>query len=130
MTKRTYLFFGLVFTVLLLGSGYFYLYKGHRNIGEEDVDYSLTCEQFKREYRNGIVITTAKYLDKVIELEGKVTDVENSSLILDSVVLCYADSITMSQVRLGTIIKVKGRSIGYDELLEYIKLDFTTLVNK
>ena len=127
MTKLKYVFCGLLVLILLLVLGYFYMYKEHRNIGEERPDFSTTTVQLNREYQDDVEAATVKYLDKIIELDGRVTDVEPDNFTLDDVVLCYADSITMSRVKLKATLTIKGRSIGYDELLEYIKLDFITI---
>lgn len=128
MTKLKYVFWGLLVVILLLVLGYFYMYKEHRDIGEERPDFSTTTVRLNQEYQEDIEAATMKYLDKIIELEGKVTDVESDNFTLDDVVLCYADSITMSRVKLNATLIIKGRSIGYDELLEYIKLDFITIM--
>ena len=130
MTRHKYVYFGLFLIVLLLGIGYAYMYKGHRNISEEKVDFSATSLQLNAEYQDDIAAATTKYLDKIIELEGKVTDVESDNFTLDDLVLCYTDTITIKRVKLSSVLKVKGRSIGYDELLEYIKIDFVTITKK
>ena len=63
-------------------------------------------------------------------ISGKVTEVEleNNNFTLDDAVLCYTDSIRIKEIKKNTNIVVKGRSIGYDELLELIKLDQVFIV--
>ena len=129
MTKRK-LFLGAVFLSILLGCMvYLYLYKEHRNIKEEDALFNTISLELIKEYQSNVETTSAKYLDKIIEIEGKVTDVEKDNFTMDHSILCYTDSITIRRVEVGALLKVKGRSIGYDELLETIKIDFTTITS-
>ncbi len=126
--RRIYLYFGFLTIVVIGFIGYKYLYKSHRIIGDEKAIFSATSLALQSEYQNDITATTVKYLDKVVQVEGKVSDVEHSNFTLDDVILCYADTVTMKKVHLGVRLKVKGRSIGYDELLEYVKLDFVKIL--
>ncbi len=129
MTKRK-LFLGTVFLSILLGCmAYLYLYQEHRNIQEEDALFNTTSLELIKEYQSNLETTSAKYLDKIIKIEGMVTDVEKDNFTMDHIILCYTDSITIRRVEIGAPIKVKGRSIGYDELLETIKIDFTTITS-
>lgn len=129
MTKRK-LFLGTVFLSILLGCmAYLYLYQEHRNIQEEDALFNTTSLELIKEYQSNVETTSAKYLDKIIKIEGMVTDVEKDNFTMDHIILCYTDSITIRRVEIGAPLKVKGRSIGYDELLETIKIDFTTITS-
>lgn len=129
MRKRKYL---LIFFLILIMSviiGYNYLYKDHRDISTEKAQFTKNSKELIDEYQNDLQATTTKYLDKTIKVEGNVTDVEDDNFTLNSVIVCYTDSVTIKEIKLATEIKVKGRSIGYDELLDYIKLDQVTIIN-
>ena len=129
MRKRKYLVVFLLILILSVIIGYNYMYKEHRDISSEKADFTLTSQDLVNEYQIDLDEATAKYLDKTIELSGKVTDVESDNFTLNNVVICYSDSLTIQSLNITDNIKAKGRSIGYDELLEYIKLDQVTIIN-
>ena len=58
----------------------------------------------------------------VVELSGKVTSVLDSTITIDSTVFCQF-SIQPPQINLGESVLVKGRYIGFDDLMEEVKLD-------
>jgi hypothetical protein len=64
-----------------------------------------------------------KYLDKSIQITGKVTnvDIANKTIVLDEKVFVLLKDANV--VKLNETILVKGRVIGYDSLLEEIKID-------
>ena len=129
MNKRKIFFLVCILILLSVLIGYNYIYKNHRNISEEKAAFSVVSTSLIKEYTQNISTTTAKYLDKTIQLKGKVTEIEQDYFVLDDVIVCYSDSITMSQTTIDKVINVKGRSIGYDELLDLIKLDQVTIIN-
>ncbi len=129
MTKRKF-YYLLSILILLSGViGYNYIYQEHRNIAKENAQFIKESKDLIDEYQNDIETTTTKYLDKTIEIVGKVTAIDTDNFTLNNGIICYTDSLTMRKIKLATVIKVKGRSIGYDELLEYIKFDQITLIN-
>ena len=129
MTKRKF-FYLLSILILLSGViGYNYIYQEHRNIAEENAQFKKNSKELIEEYQHDIEATTTKYLDKTIEISGEVTAIDTHNFTLNNGIICYTDSLTMVKIKLATAIKVKGRSIGYDELLEYIKFDQITLIN-
>jgi hypothetical protein len=129
MNKRKILFFVSFFILLIGFFGYNYLYKNHRNISEEKADFVILTSELIKEFNNKLEVSTLKYLDKTIELSGKVTEIEEDNFMLDNMIVCYADSVTLTHIKKDILIRVKGRSIGYDELLEFIKLDQVTIIN-
>lgn len=129
MTKRK--FFYLVSILILLSGfiGYNYIYQDHRDIAKENAQFRKKAKELIEEYQHNIQAATSKYLDKTIEIEGGVTAIDTDNFTLNNGIVCYTDSLTMRKIKLETAIKVKGRSIGYDELLEYIKFDQITIIN-
>ncbi|WP_347174695.1 OB-fold protein [Polaribacter uvawellassae] len=129
MNKRKILILAFIFVLFLGIFGYNYIYKDHRNISAEKAEFTLNTTDFIKEFNTNSKIAITKYLDKTIQLKGKVTEVEQSNFMLDDFIVCYTDSLTLTQIQEKSIIIVKGRNIGYDELLEYIKLDQVTFIN-
>ncbi|MBL4905438.1 MAG: hypothetical protein JKZ00_05410 [Flavobacteriaceae bacterium] len=105
------------------------MYQEHRNIKSEKADFDIESSVFGNEYTTDTKKATEKYIDKTIQLSGEVTEIESDSFTLDNLVVCYTDSATLKKIVLNTILLVKGRSIGYDELLGLVKLDQVSIVN-
>ncbi len=129
MNKRK-LLITVSIAILLSGViGYNYMYKSHRDISEEKAAFVLTSSELTKEFTADMEASIKKYLDKTIELNGRVTEIEKDNFMLDNTIVCYTDSITITQLIKNKLINVKGRSIGYDELLDLIKLDQVTISN-
>lgn len=114
---------GFVAIILGLFLGYKYLYHEHRDIATETVAFSVSVNQLLKEFTEDETKANSKYLDKSIVITGKVTSVDNANktIVLDEKV--FAILSKSSDVKLNTEVSVQGRLIGYDSLLEEIKLD-------
>lgn len=114
----------LIAIVIIAIVGYNYLYKDHRNIESEKVQFSLTAQQIHSEFKNAIEVSQNKYLNKTIEISGFVLEINETEITIDDKVFCqFSKKITKQGIQPNSKITVKGRFIGYDDLLEQIKLD-------
>ena len=129
MFKRKYIYFGIVVLVLSIIATYNYIYQEHRNIKTEKADFYIESTVFGKEYETDTKKATEKYLDKTIQISGIITEIESDNFTLDNYVVCYGDSITIKKIVLNIKLFVKGRIIGYDELLGLIKLDQVSIIN-
>lgn len=113
--------------------------KPHKNISEQKADFHLKADGLMNEFMQNEVQANAKYLDKVIILEGKMVrhSVSNSGFTIlvlkgnNSTVNCEmaaSDSNPLEQKSEGDIVFIKGLFIGYDDLLEELQLKKCTLV--
>lgn len=109
--------------------GYNYMYKDHRDISSEKASFNTTADVLIKEYASDIDASVKKYLDKTIQVKGKVTEIEQESFTINNAIVCYADSTMIVQLKNNFEILVKGRNIGYDEILDLIKLDQVTIIN-
>lgn len=126
---RKWLVFGVVF---LIGGFlvYNYIYKEHRNIEKEEPSFIVSSADLIDEFLVNNTIASEKYLDKTIRLKGIVTSVEKNIMVVESAISCYfKDTLDSSQL-LNSKIEIKGRCIGYDELLEEIKIDQCIILTK
>lgn len=121
------LFFVIVVFVII----YFYVYKQHRNITDEVSEYKVTVESFEREFNNNDSLANVKYLDKTIQINGNITSLEedNKSIIIDEKVYATFSENFPEGLTIGKEVYVKGRFVGYDDLLEQFKLDQITIEN-
>lgn len=119
----------IVLLVLIVGAifGYNYMYQSHRDIATEKADFTLTTSQIMSEFETNQTTADSLYLDKTILIYGKVTEASEMELTIDGSIFCTLTSKT-TQIKVNDIIKVKGRCIGYDDLLEQIKLDQCSII--
>ncbi|WP_310992383.1 OB-fold protein [Aequorivita marina] len=114
----------LIVIVLLAVVGYNYLYKKHRIIESEAIRFSVTAQQIQGEFNIDPVISLKKYGDKTIEISGLVSEIDKTEITIDDKVFCqFSEEVSQNEISLNSKITVKGRLIGYDDLLEQVKLD-------
>ena len=125
--KKFILFIALVFILILIG--YTYVYKADRNISEEQPKFKIASALLKQELNANQVNVINKYLNETVEISGLATQIEMNTIILDNFVSAQLDTLHTS-INIGDALIVKGRVIGYDELLEELKLDQCTVAIK
>lgn len=118
-------------TIILLCLGYFgyrYVYQEHRDISKEDASYSLTVEMLDSAFVENETAANEKFLDKTIMIKGKITSLnkEEKSLVVDEKINCYFPEAIPEDLEANVMIK--GRFIGYDELLNEYKVNECTFV--
>ncbi|MFP2997279.1 hypothetical protein ABN763_15280 [Spongiivirga sp. MCCC 1A20706] len=108
-------------------SVYNYMYQDHRDIASERVDFELESS-----FLNSVMSNTdsaQKYVDKVIQTDGKITAIEQNALVLDNEVHINFGKGFLNSLTVNDKVTIKGRCVGYDDLLELVKIDQATLVN-
>ncbi|MEX0314872.1 MAG: hypothetical protein AB3N18_11885 [Allomuricauda sp.] len=105
--------------------GYKYLNPEQRNIATETARYELSANDLF----SGFTTDGDAYIDQVLLTSGEVTEVEKNSVTLDDKVLVNFITAPLSKVEKGSHISIKGRCIGYDDLLELVKIDQATITN-
>lgn len=117
-----------LFVIIVLGYfGYNYIMTGGgREIATEKSEFTTTASKVFEEFSTNAAIATTKYLNRTVEISGKVTGVENNVISLDEKVSCQLQAT--NQVKIGCQISIKGRVTGYDDLLEELKLDQCLIV--
>ena len=126
MNKR-HLFLGILglLSVLIL-CGYLYLNQSHRNIQEEKVRFRLTSSELEASFR--ISESETKIADQVIQTTGKVTSLDEKSANLDKKVEIRFMEKLPASLEIGMEVTVKGRCVGYDDLLGMVKIDQAMLI--
>ncbi|NHM07266.1 hypothetical protein G4D82_08545 [Flavobacterium sp. CYK-4] len=120
----------IVFIIAIAGGLYFYMYQNHRDIGAEEASFSLTVKSLEAEFAANDAQANQKYLDKTIEVKGKISsfDAVEKAIVLDEKMFAtYATQPVKAPV-VGQEVKIKGRFIGYDDLLGEFKMDQITLI--
>ncbi|WP_196892816.1 hypothetical protein [Aureivirga marina] len=118
--------FSILF-IIILGSILFlfrHVYKEHQNIENLNPDYFGTYEDFKINQNN-------YWENKIIDIEGKLTEKTTNSIILNNQIFFLLDSNQNTNfLSIDEKIRIKGRVVGYDELLEELKVDKAIILNK
>lgn len=110
---------------------YFYVYKSHRDISSESAAFSISVIQLHSDFVENAEFNTKMYADKTIETYGKITslDLENNAIVLDEkLFLTMVEKIT-GDLKIEQTLKVKGRFVGFDDLVEELKMDQCEIVN-
>ncbi|WP_420320399.1 OB-fold protein [Flagellimonas sp.] len=127
MTKKNLAVLSLVllaFIILLVG--YKYINPEQRNIAEEAAQYELSTNELFSGFQNE---QGNRYIDQVMIISGIITEMDKNSLTLDNKVQVNFISTTQYKVEEGSGISIKGRCIGYDDLLELVKIDQATITD-
>ncbi len=107
---------------------YNYMYQDHRDIAAEAVDYQLKAKQLSNAM--SIEKTALEYTDKVIQTSGIITAIEKNSVVLDQTVQVNFLESKPHGLALDNKVVVKGRCVGYDDLLELVKIDQATILQQ
>jgi len=118
-------FYLLLFLIVAVFAVYQYLYKSHRNIAAEEANFTTTATEVFNAYTESYSLANAKYLDKTIMIRGKITNLDYSGKIItvdEKLAARFAVNLS-DQLKLQDSIVIKGRLIGFDDLLGEIQLD-------
>ncbi len=123
----------LLFGVLFLAvAGFFlynFVYKSHRDIRDEKAEFTVNASDLVKEFLTNRDSSSKKYLNKTIIVTGKLSEIEVNSLMLNEATYCTFDTNhNIPEADLNSQYSIKGRCLGYDELLEIVKLDQASIV--
>lgn len=124
MNKKLKIVFITVAVIGLLGFfGYEYImHGGERNLESEEASFTISAKKLADEFSKNTDASNKKYLEKAIEIEGTTTSVNTGEVTVNNAVFCILKDTTAT-VKENQVIKIKGRVVGYDDLLGEVKLD-------
>ena len=128
--KKIKVLIGTVIVLLFAFAMFNYIYKGHRDVSSEKPSFVITAVDLENAFLENEELANKKYLDQAIVINGKVTDVDvvNNIIILEGMVSAKC-IVPVVNVKVENIVKVKGRFIGYDDLLEEYRMDGCTVID-
>ncbi len=101
------------------------VYKPHIALQERAVKFTGSAVEVVAKVQSN----SSAWQDEVVQLTGKVTAVDETGFTLNDVAYCQkGNTLHMAKIHVDDIITIKARVIGYDDLLEEIKLDQTALI--
>lgn len=126
--KKTALIIAILFIAISAGIYFYYgyLFKEARNIASETPDFSISAKKLLQDYNSNPKKADSLYLNKTIEITGKVTKETDSVISLENAVFCLFKEKLKNKM-IDNQITVKGKCIGYDELFLEVKIDQCTV---
>lgn len=112
-----------------IGSYYYIMHGGARDISSEETAYTVSSKDINAEFLSDLENSNKKYLEKAVAISGTITNLNDSLVILDNTILCSLKNID-SQIKKNQAVVVKGRIVGYDDLMGELKLDQCFITNK
>jgi hypothetical protein len=119
----------LIVLLVLAIAGYNHIYQEHKNVREEIPAFTMTSSSLLQEFLINFEKSELKYSDKIILVSGNISEIHQNSITLNETIFCQFDTDFAEFVSQNSTITIKGRFIGYDDLLEQIKLDQCSIVN-
>jgi len=118
----------LLIIVIVTFLGYHYIYQDHRDIESETAAFTFTAEDITNEFEINPSDAESKYLNKTIIISGIITELNSNQITVNDKVFCQLNNPT-NILKTNQKVTLKGRFIGYDNLLEEIKLDQCYIIN-
>ena len=121
LSKKSKIFLVFLIISILLGLVVFnYSMKPPEKIETKEVAFSGTSDSFLSKIQEDASI----WQNKVIIIEGIITSKDEKGIILSNQIYCqFREDVGITSLNNNEPIKLKGRVIGYDDLLEELKLD-------
>jgi uncharacterized protein YdeI (BOF family) len=107
----------IAFTVVVV---YEYSMQAPAKIESKKVDFTGTSDELLVKIQEN----AAEWQDKIVVISGEITNLDDKGFILSSSIYCQLRDTTIAKTLIqNNQISLKGRVIGYDDLLEELKLD-------
>jgi len=121
LSKKSKIFLGVIaFGLIAAVAVYFYAMQPPAKIESKKVDFTGSSDSFLSEVQKDFAV----WQDKVVLLTGTVTTADENGIILSNQIYCqFREDVDKTAIQSNQEIKLKGRVIGYDDLLEELKLD-------
>ncbi|MFL5727840.1 MAG: OB-fold protein [Cytophagaceae bacterium] len=123
---RKAIYIGLLLVILVAGGAVYYVFnKPHRDVAGEEPAFSLSSDQLLAEYDKDTAVANKQYLDKVIQLQGKISEVITDQrggtvIVLNDGKSTFGITCTMSvnskdaasKLKKGEVVSLKGICTG------------------
>lgn len=124
ITKIQWIFIALAFITIIGLAGYFYVYQNHRDIASEEAFEALSATDLIQNFQSDENAAINRFANQTIVIYGNVTDLDlesNNITINDGI---FVQMVAFDkQLNVSDSIKVKGRLVGFDDLMGEIIID-------
>lgn len=130
LKRRLKILIAIVFVVIVsFFSLRYYAYNaGKRDIQSEKTAFVVSSKEILAEFTSNTTASNKKYLEKPVAISGIITSVNGKEVILDNSVNCSL-IIATNSIKIDQKVTIKGRVVGYDDLLGEVRLDQCNLSN-
>jgi len=108
----------LLISLTVISGVYNYIMKPPKNIASMKINFTGTSNEFIKLVEESSI----EWLGKIVILEGLVTSKDAKGIMINNRIYCQFIDPTEIKV-FQQKIKIKGRFIGYDDLMSELKLD-------
>ncbi|WP_291102102.1 MULTISPECIES: OB-fold protein [unclassified Flavobacterium] len=117
----------ITFSIVVIGiiafTGFNYvMYGGARNLSTEETAFTVSSKSIANEFAANIEASNKKYLEKAIAIKGTITKITGTEVIIDNSIVCNLKNFDAT-IQKNQIVTLKGRVVGYDDLMGELKLD-------
>jgi hypothetical protein len=125
--KRKVIITALVITAFGVLAYCYVWYGGARNVSSEEAVFNVSSKDIIAEFDSDIDKSNTKYLEKAIAVKGIVSQITQKQVIIDNTIVCDLKESDPS-IKKDQQVTLKGRVVGYDDLMGEIKLDECSVV--
>ena len=118
----------LVIVIVCVLAYQFLLHSGGRDLQSEKTFTALSSIEIIKQFADNAAGASKKYTEKAIEISGIVTQVSKNQIIIDGSIVC--ECVQKTNAKLGDTIIIKGRFVGFDDLMNELKLDQCQSIKK
>ena len=125
--SRVFLPLSIIVFIIIISSTY---NKPHKDFNKSPFEVTIESKELISLYQDNIDNANTRFLDKILLVKGNITNIESDIIILDNGIVCKLDpsQVVTEEIHLNKNISVKGRCIGYDDLLEEIRIDHSFIM--
>ncbi len=114
------------FLIAFFSIRYYVKNGGRRVIADETPEYQISAKEIASEFASNTSVSNKKYLEKSILITGEITSINENEVIVDNSVNCSFLTIS-DNLKKDQKVVVKGRVVGYDDLMGEVKIDQCSL---
>jgi len=121
LLKKNKLILTFLFVLGMIGFAFYTLtMEPPTSIENRKVDFTGSADELLLK----ITDHTEEWQDKIVVVSGEVTSSDDKGIMLSRKIYCQLKQVTdLQKINPSNNISLKGRIIGYDDLLEELKLD-------
>ena len=118
----------VVFSIFILLVFKKYIYKKHENISLKNPDFVISSDKLYYDFTNFTDSSNSKYLNKIILIDGNLISLDDRNILLSPGISILLEK-NITKINQKEEIKIKGRCLGFDNILMEVRIDKATLVN-
>ena len=104
--------------------------KPHKDFDKSPFEVTIESIELISLYQDNTDNANTRFLNKILLVIGTITNIETNIIILDNGIVCTLDpsQIITEEININNKVSVKGRCIGYDNLLEEVRIDHSFII--